>query len=150
MKTTQRYLFGMTAALSANSTLAEPVLKWFTVDGGGGTAAGGSFMVRGSIGLLDAAASSLAGGSYTLRGGFWQDFALPTPGGGPGLTLTRSRGGEVRLSWPAEAAGYQIEVSADLLNWAADGSVPLPGAGEKDFPAPSAAVPRRFWRLNKL
>ncbi len=44
-------------------------LSWWTVDGGGGTASGGSYTLSGAIGQPDA--GILAGGDYTLGGGFW-------------------------------------------------------------------------------
>ena len=44
-------------------------LSWWTVDGGGGTASGGSYTLVGTIGQPDA--GILAGGAYTLGGGFW-------------------------------------------------------------------------------
>jgi len=45
-------------------------LAWQTIDGGGGTSAGGDFVVRGTIGQPDA--GTMAGGDFVLRGGFWQ------------------------------------------------------------------------------
>jgi hypothetical protein len=50
-------------------------LSWWTVDGGGGTLAGGSYTLSGTAGQPDAGV--LAGGGYTLSGGFWG-------GAGPG------------------------------------------------------------------
>ena len=44
-------------------------LSWWTVDGGGDTASGGSYTLVGTIGQPDA--GILAGGAYTLGGGFW-------------------------------------------------------------------------------
>jgi len=44
-------------------------LSWWTVDGGGGTASGGSYTLVGTIGQPDA--GILTGGDYTLGGGFW-------------------------------------------------------------------------------
>ena len=44
-------------------------LSWSTIDGGGGTGSGGSYIVRGTIAQHDAAYS--AGGPYELLGGFW-------------------------------------------------------------------------------
>jgi len=49
-----------------------------TIDSGGGTAAGGVYLVSGTIGQHDAA--DLSGGGYFLRGGFWS----ATPSAGPG------------------------------------------------------------------
>jgi hypothetical protein len=44
-------------------------LSWSTIDGGGGTSSGGSYVVMGTTGQPDAAYS--AGGGYELLGGFW-------------------------------------------------------------------------------
>jgi hypothetical protein len=44
-------------------------LSWWTVDGGGGTLAGGSYTLSGTAGQRDAAVWQ--GGGYTLSGGFW-------------------------------------------------------------------------------
>lgn len=46
-------------------------LDWWTVDGGGGLASGGSFGLHGSIGQADSGA--LSGGVFSLQGGFWGD-----------------------------------------------------------------------------
>ena len=43
-------------------------IDWFTIDGGGGTSAGGNLSVSGTIGQPDV--GTLTGGNYTLRGGF--------------------------------------------------------------------------------
>jgi len=45
-------------------------LTWHTVDGGGGTSAGGSYSLSGTIGQHDAGVT-LSGGAFTLAGGFW-------------------------------------------------------------------------------
>ncbi len=52
-------------------------LRWWTVDGGGGTSTGGDFVLRGTIGQPDAGTHS--GGGFEMRGGFRQ-----TPGSGCG------------------------------------------------------------------
>jgi len=44
-------------------------VSWHTIDGGGGTSSGGSYIVSGTIAQPDAAWS--AGGQYELLGGFW-------------------------------------------------------------------------------
>ena len=63
-------------------------LSWHTVDGGGGTSSGGTFVLRGTIGQPDA--GDLVGGSFTLAGGFWQTVAgcgdCPTDVDGNGQT----------------------------------------------------------------
>ena len=44
-------------------------LTWSTIDGGGGTSSGGTYLLDGTIGQFDAGVMS--GGAYTLSGGFW-------------------------------------------------------------------------------
>jgi hypothetical protein len=51
-------------------------LSWRTIDGGGGTSTGGTYIIRGTIGQPDAAYSE--GGSYELLGGFWPGEPLCT------------------------------------------------------------------------
>lgn len=52
-------------------------LTWSAVAGGGGTSAGGSFTVQGSIGQHDVGGPSMRGGKLEMRSGFW------TPPEGP-------------------------------------------------------------------
>ena len=58
------------AGLLAAAAGAQPTMPWFTIDAGGGTSAGGSFTLSGTIGQCDAAAP-MTGGGFTLTGGFW-------------------------------------------------------------------------------
>ena len=59
----------LTAALIQVQAGTGYVLSSWTVDGGGGTSAGGHYVVSGAIGQPDAGTCS--GGSYVLVGGFW-------------------------------------------------------------------------------
>jgi hypothetical protein len=52
-------------------------IDWHTVDGGGGTSAGGVYTVSGTVGQPDA--GKLSGGSYTLEGGFWGGMSGAAP-----------------------------------------------------------------------
>jgi len=45
-------------------------LSWHTIDGGGGTSAGGDFELSGTIGQPDAG-GVMVGGDFALAGGFW-------------------------------------------------------------------------------
>lgn len=57
---------------------AADTVTWYTIDGGGRTAAaGGGHRLSGSIGQPDAGAH--AGGTFVLRGGFWQRLAARAP-----------------------------------------------------------------------
>ncbi|MBL0869829.1 MAG: hypothetical protein IBJ18_04555 [Phycisphaerales bacterium] len=68
-------LVGLAAASSA---LAQPSITWYTIDGGGGTSTGGTFVLSGTIGQPDA--GTLSGGTFTLRGGFWPGVGERTTG----------------------------------------------------------------------
>jgi hypothetical protein len=48
-------------------------LFWFTVDGGGGTSSGGTFVLYGTAGQFDA--GGMSGGPYSLSGGYWASAA---------------------------------------------------------------------------
>ena len=51
-------------------------ISWHTIDGGGGVSAGGTYIIRGTIGQPDAAYSE--DGQYELLGGFWPGEPLCT------------------------------------------------------------------------
>lgn len=53
-------------------------LTWNTMDGGGGTSAGGNFSLTGTSGQPDAGVL-MSGGSYALVGGFWGGMGLFSP-----------------------------------------------------------------------
>jgi hypothetical protein len=58
-------------------------LSWNTIDGGGGTSTGGTFVLAGTIGQPDASTTVLTGGTpgseFELRGGFWFASGTPVP-----------------------------------------------------------------------
>ena len=61
----------VTIALFAAQAGAQPFsIPWFTIDGGGGTSAGGVFSLSGTIGQHDAG-GPMTGGAFALTGGFW-------------------------------------------------------------------------------
>ncbi len=55
---------------------ADYDLRWYTIDGGGGTSSGGQYVVMGTTGQADAGVMS--GGDYELLGGFWPGEPLCT------------------------------------------------------------------------
>ncbi|MHC4463019.1 MAG: hypothetical protein ACYS6W_13115 [Planctomycetota bacterium] len=61
-------VFILAIASASAQTSGQYVLDWSTIDGGGGTSRGGSYVLTGTIGQPDAAYS--AGGQYELLGGF--------------------------------------------------------------------------------
>lgn len=55
---------------------SDPVLRWWTLDGGGGDSSSGDLMLRGTIGQVDA--NALSAGNVELRGGYWSPGVLVT------------------------------------------------------------------------
>jgi hypothetical protein len=58
-------------------------IGWWTIDSGGGVAAGDAYSVAGTIGQFDAG-PHLSGGDYGIQGGFWDTVVVeplpdPTP-----------------------------------------------------------------------
>ena len=64
-------LLGMTALALASGGYE---LTWWSIDGGGGMSAGGSYSLAGAIGQAEA--GRLSGGTYELTGGFWVPFEM--------------------------------------------------------------------------
>jgi len=63
---------------AASLAHAQPFsIDWYTIDGGGGTSSGGSFVLSGTIGQPDAGV--LSGGAFTVYGGFWYPGAAAPP-----------------------------------------------------------------------
>src|ERR1043165_8161890 len=56
---------------------AQLAVNWYTIDGGGGTSSGGTFVVSGTIGQPDAGAMS--GGIFVVQGGFWAGLGSSGP-----------------------------------------------------------------------
>ena len=63
---------------SAFAQQSGPSVSSFTVDAGGGTSSGGSFVLSGTIGQPDAS-GALSGGTFDLHGGFWPGGVVPAP-----------------------------------------------------------------------
>lgn len=78
MKGTHR-LVAMTVGLAAAQAWGQQYeIPWHTIDGGGGTSAGGSFSLSGTIGQHDAG-PTMTGGQFALTGGFWAGVAAVEP-----------------------------------------------------------------------
>ena len=67
-------LFLMISGLALAAVGAIYNLDWWTMNGGGGTSAGGTYSVSGTMGQPDTGIV-LTGGAYTLSGGFWSGAA---------------------------------------------------------------------------
>lgn len=75
MRTKMLLMIGSLCLLSTLA-LAQPsggdyTITKSTIDGGGGTSAGGAYSLTGTLGQPDASLQDLSGGPYRLTGGFW-------------------------------------------------------------------------------
>lgn len=122
-------------------------IDWFTIDGGGGTSAGGGYSLSGSIGQPDA--STMSGGSYSLDGGFWG--AIPIQTVGAPLLSTIQSNGNVVVYWPLPASGFILDQTAILSGTPSWTQVAFPYQTNATHiyitvPMPSA---NNFYRLRK-
>lgn len=120
-------------------------IDWHTIDGGGGTSAGGGFSVNGTIGQPDAGAS-LAGGGFSLAGGFWPAV---TPNA-PMLTIRRTATNSVVISWPSPSNDFALQQNANLntANWTTP-SETVTDNGTNKFIIVNPPTANRFYRLFK-
>jgi len=70
---------GVAASFLASAALAQPAIRWSTIDSGGGRIAStdGTITLRSTIGQIDA--GPRAGGSLLLKGGYWPGALPPAP-----------------------------------------------------------------------
>jgi hypothetical protein len=68
------------AAALAGSARAQLAMDWHTLDGGGGTSAGSTLVLQGTIGQPDGTGPDFSAGStLSMSGGFWTGLTLPPP-----------------------------------------------------------------------
>lgn len=146
-------LFFLTAALLASVLMAtaQPAppsfsIDWFTLDGGGGTSAGGVYSVSGTVGQPDAG-PILTGGHFTVAGGFWVFEDAPQ-------LRIRLDGLNVVVSWPNPSTGYILQQTTQLASppsaivWTDVALVPAVGGLEKSITTPGSTG-HRFFRLKR-
>ena len=118
-------------------------ISWWTIDGGGGTSAGGVYTLTGTIGQPDA--GTMSGGNYTLVGGFWAlPLAIQTEDA-PTLTIVPSAPGFAQVSWSPSTPGFVLQETSSLWpsNW-----VNCVSAATNPVVVP-AGLPVMFYRLHK-
>jgi hypothetical protein len=118
-------------------------IDWYTIDGGGGTSAGGTYTLQGTTGQPDAGVMS--GGTYTLQGGYWSAPEMIQVTGGPALTLTVKPGGFL-LQWPAPSTGWHLEKSGDLQSWSPETATVTVSGGTNQVTV-SHTQASQFYRL---
>lgn len=140
----------LTAAVgSGHAGLTSPSS---TLDGGGGkstgVAAGGkTYTVTGTIGQFDASAAPVSGGAHKFIGGFWAQVVAGSLPDRPVLTLIRFPSGDASVQWQADASGWQVETSYDLVHWSNLSEI-ITGSGTLTMTA-NPAVTKQFFRLRK-
>jgi hypothetical protein len=143
----RKIIFGLAGVTWLGSALAQNYsLDWFSLDGGGGTSAGGNYALSGTIGEADA--GEMAGGSYSLMGGFWSILSESQPL--PRLKISVTSTNTVLVIWPSSAIGFVLEQNSTLLpdNWASVTEVPIDDATTKSVVLDPGAG-NRFLRLRK-
>jgi hypothetical protein len=124
-------------------------INWFKVAGGGGTSAGGTYQVSGTIGQHDAG-GPMTGGNYSLTGGFWSVITVVQTPGAPLLTITfNSQLSIVTVSWPSSATDFVLQQNSDLntANWINTGLLITTNGATKSVTI-SPSTGNLFFRLN--
>src|SRR5881396_96795 len=136
-------------AVTSTAALAQSYsIDWFTIDGGGGTSAGGVYSVSGTIGQPDAGAMS--GGNFSLTGGFWSLLSVVQTPGTPLLTITLTTTNTALVSWAYPSAGFNLQQNTNLstTNWVAP-SQTITNNGTINFILVNPPTGNRFYRLFK-
>lgn len=109
----------------------------------GGTARGGDYVLNGSVAAAGANTSS--GEEFHLTSGLLGMYTPLT--GTVELRAELTAGGQVRIWWPADAAGYRLEFTPALGPNPAWRAVEPAPAGNEYMTAP--VQPARFYRLRQ-
>ena len=158
MKSTVRFTLVPLAALSfllstlTVATAQNYSIDWFTIDGGGGTSAGGPYSLSGTIGQPDANQQAMTGGNFSLSGGFWSLVAVQTLNA-PLLTIQSTAANTARVSWASPSTGFVLQQNTNLNNVTISGWVGAPQPVTDDGTTKSIIVTlpagNRFYRLFK-
>ncbi len=104
----------MLLLIGSNSRGQSYSVDWHTIDGGGGTSAGGVYSVSGTIGQPDAEAA-MTGGQYSLTGGFWSLYAVQTQGA-PSLRIFLTTSNTAVVTWPSPSTGWLLQQNTNGVN----------------------------------
>jgi hypothetical protein len=129
---------------AASSHAQNYSIDWHTIDGGGGTSAGGGYSISGTIGQPEAGAT-LTGGSFSLTGGFWSIVQAP---GAPLLTIYLTTGNRAVVSWPSPSTGFTLQQNGGLnpASWTTP-SEAVTDNGTNKFIIVNPPTGNRFYRL---
>jgi hypothetical protein len=113
--------------------------------GGGGISSGGGYTLQGNV---RASAPTASGGGFHLQGGLFGVYVIQDDVDAEILLhVERLEDGQARITWPATATGYRLEVTTSLEPRAPWQPV-LPAPGGNAFVTPWNQ-PARFYRLAK-
>ena len=121
-------------------------ISWYKIAGGGGTSAGNTYTLSGTIGQVDAGVMS--GGTYAISGGFWGIYSAVQMPGSPLLTITHS-GSNVVISWPTPSTTFTLQQNSAANNaggWGAISQTTNSSGGTNSVTIP-AANGHLFFRL---
>lgn len=150
MKTKHAFCITLTALALSQTARAQFNVNWFSIDGGGGTSAGGQFALNGTIGQPDAA-PALTGGSFKLEPGFWSGVTVLQTPGAPILKIKLIGGGLAVLAWPVSATGFTLQETLNLTqpnSWSATPQAVVDTATEHTVTLPAAGM-TKCYRLTK-
>ena len=109
-----------------NSDAQPYSVGWSKISGGGGTSAGGTYQVTGTIGQPDAS-GVMSGGNYSATGGFWSLISVVQTPGAPTLYVSHA-GNTVTVYWQ-NVSGWNLAQSGNLTtpmaSWSASSSPTL-------------------------
>ena len=130
--------------LSADPLTGGPCVLVGDISAGGGTSSGGSLAISGWV--ASAGAGTSTGADYELTCGLLGIHVVPPDA--VSLRVGLTVGGDVRLWWPVEVTGYQLESTAALES-SADWQPVEPQPSRNDYIA-DPFQPVRFFRLRQL
>lgn len=133
------------AAVLAGPALAPPfAVDWHTIDGGGGTSAGGLYTISGTIGQPDAGAA-MVGGEYSLTGGFWALPQVVQTEGAPTLMIFLAGPGQAQISWTPASINWVLQERLSLASGVWSNA---PSGATNPVVVPTT-LPTKFYRLFK-
>jgi len=124
------------------------LINGHTLSGGGGSSAGGSYTVKGTLG--QPAAGALGAGNYSINAGFWAIISPVQTPGAPLLTLSATSTNTVVLSWPSPSTGFVLQQSpaGAGTNWVDVAQAPFDNGTTKSVLV-SPRSGNLFFRLTK-
>jgi len=122
-------------------------LDWFAVVAGGGTSAGGDYVLTASVGQPFGGMASSA--NYDATAGFAGLFESLEPASQPGLRIAPADANSVLITWPASTTGWVLQESSSLghlADWT-DVRTRVVANGTDNIATLPIAAGNRFYRL---